>query len=174
MTCVPTGFVWKKIAPGGRNGSWHDGRTFTLRPGMPWIRGGEARALPMSCPICAGAPAPTAPAKAGARSPAPESGSGIGAPMRNDEAVAELRELELRRAALKSLELRLEAAENALDALPQEEKLILTLCYVRPKRGNLERLMEALGVEKTRIYEKRNAALRKFALAWAGDAGAEK
>ena len=94
--------------------------------------------------------------------------------MRNDEAVAELRELELRRAALKSLELRLEAAENALDALPQEEKLILTLCYVRPKRGNLERLMEALGVEKTRIYEKRNAALRKFALAGAGDAGAEK
>ena len=94
--------------------------------------------------------------------------------MRNDEAVAELRELELRRAALKSLELRLEAAENALDALPEEEKLILTLCYVRPKRGNLERLMEALGVEKTRIYEKRNAALRKFALAWAGDAGAEK
>ena len=59
-------------------------------------------------------------------------------------------------------------------ALPQEAKLILTLCYVRPKRGNLERLMEALGVEKTRIYEKRNAALRKFALAWAGDAGAEK
>ena len=94
--------------------------------------------------------------------------------MRNDEAVAELRELELRRAALKSLELRLAAAENALAALPQEEKLILTLCYVRPKRGNLERLMEALGVEKTRIYEKRNAALRKFALAWAGDAGAEK
>ena len=94
--------------------------------------------------------------------------------MRNDEAVAELRQLDLRRAALKSLELRIAAAENALEALPYEEKLLLTLCYVRPKRGNLEKLMEALGVEKTRIYEKRNAALRDFALAWAGDAGAEK
>ena len=94
--------------------------------------------------------------------------------MRNDEAVAELRTLDLRRAALKSLQLRISAAENALDALDQQERLILTLCYIRPKRGNLERLMEALGVEKTRIYEKRNAALRKFALAWAGDAGAEK
>ena len=94
--------------------------------------------------------------------------------MRNDEAVAELRTLDLRRTALKSLQLRISAAENALDAMDQQERLILTLCYIRPKRGNLERLMEALGVEKTRIYEKRNAALRKFALAWAGDAGAEK
>ena len=94
--------------------------------------------------------------------------------MRNDEAVAELRQLDLRRAALKRLELRIAAAENALEALPYEEKLLLTLCYVRPKRGNLEKLMEALGVEKTRIYEKRNAALRDFALAWAGDADAEK
>ena len=93
--------------------------------------------------------------------------------MRPDEAVAELRELELRRAALKSLELRVAAAENALEALPREQQLILTLCYVRPKKGNLERLMEALGVEKTRIYERRNAALRKFALAWGGDADAE-
>ena len=94
--------------------------------------------------------------------------------MRNDEAVAELRTLDLRRAALKSLQLRIAAVENALDALHQEEKLILTLCYVRPKRGNLERLMEALGVEKTRIYDRRNAALRNFALAWAGNADAEK
>ena len=93
--------------------------------------------------------------------------------MRNDEAIAELRQLELRRTALKSLQLRIAAAEHALDALEQEDRLILTLCYVRPKRGNPERLMEALGVEKTRMYERRNAALRKFALAWAGDAGAE-
>ena len=94
--------------------------------------------------------------------------------MRRDELVAELRELELRRAALKSLECRIAAAENALEALPYEEKLLLTLCYVRPKKGNLERLMEALGVEKTRIYEKRNAALRAFGLALTGESGAEK
>ncbi len=94
--------------------------------------------------------------------------------MRPDEAVAELRELELRRAALKSLELRVAAAENALDALPREQQLLLTLCYVRPKKGNLERLMEELGVEKSRIYEKRNAALRAFGVAYSGDWGAEK
>ena len=94
--------------------------------------------------------------------------------MRRDELVAELRELDLRRAALKSLELRVAAAENALEALAYEERLLLTLCYVRPKKGNLERLMEALGVEKTRIYEKRNAALRAFGLALTGEPGAEK
>lgn len=94
--------------------------------------------------------------------------------MRSDEAVAELRELELRRAALKSLELRVAAAENALEALPHEQQLILTLCYVRPKKGNLERLMEELGVEKTRIYEKRNAALRAFGVAYSGEGSAEK
>ena len=94
--------------------------------------------------------------------------------MRKDECVAELRELELRRAALKNLELRIAAAENALEALPYEQRLLLTLCYVRPKKGNLERLMEALGVEKTRIYEKRNAALRAFGLALTGEDSAEK
>lgn len=94
--------------------------------------------------------------------------------MRKDECVAELRELDLRRAALKSLELRVASVENALEALSYEDRLLLTLCYVRPKRGNLERLMEALGVEKTRIYEKRNAALRSFGLALTGEGGAEK
>ena len=94
--------------------------------------------------------------------------------MRRDELVAELRALELRRAALKSLELRVASTENALEALGYEEKLLLTLCYVRPKKGNLERLMEALGVEKTRIYERRNAALRAFGLALTGEDGAEK
>lgn len=94
--------------------------------------------------------------------------------MRRDECIAELRELDLRRAALKSLELRIAAAENALEALPYEDRLLLMLCYVRPKKGNLERLMEALGVEKTRIYEKRNAALRAFGLALTGESGAEK
>ncbi len=94
--------------------------------------------------------------------------------MRKDEAVAELRGLELRRAALKSLELRIAAAENALEALPYEQRLLLTLCYVRPQKGNLERLMEALGVEKSRIYEKRNAALRAFGLALTGESCAEK
>lgn len=94
--------------------------------------------------------------------------------MRIDETVAELRELELRRAALKSLEYRVAAAENALEALPYEQRLLLTLCYIRPKKGNLERLMEELGVEKSRIYEKRNAALRAFGLALTGEGSAEK
>ena len=94
--------------------------------------------------------------------------------MRKDELVAELRQLELRRAALESLRLRVAAAENALEALEEEQQMILVHSFVRPRKGNLEAMMEALGVEKTRIYELRNAALRAFGVAYSGDCGAEK
>ena len=94
--------------------------------------------------------------------------------MRKEELVAELRQLELRRAALESLRLRVAAAENALEALDYEQRLLLVHSFVRPRKGNLEALMEELGVEKTRIYELRNAALRSFGLALTGECGAEK
>ena len=94
--------------------------------------------------------------------------------MRKEELVAELRQLELRRAALESLRLRVAAVENALEALDYEQRLLLVHSFVRPRKGNLEALMEELGVEKTRIYELRNAALRSFGLALTGECGAEK
>ena len=94
--------------------------------------------------------------------------------MRKDELVAELRQLELRRAALESLRLRVAAVENALEALEYAQRLLLVHSFVRPRKGNLEALMEELGVEKTRIYELRNAALRSFGLALTGECGAEK
>ena len=94
--------------------------------------------------------------------------------MRKDELVAELRQLELHRAAMESLRLRVAAVENALEALSREEQLLLVHCFVRPRKGNLEALMEELGVEKTRIYEWRNAALRAFGVAYTGESGAEK
>ena len=94
--------------------------------------------------------------------------------MRKDELVAELRQLELRRAALESLRLRVAAVENALEALDRDQRILLVHSFVRPRKGNLEALMEELGVEKTRIYELRNAALRDFGLALTGECGAEK
>ena len=54
---------------------------------------------------------------------------------------------------------RVAAVENALEALEYGQRLLLVHSFVRPRKGNLEALMEELGVEKTRIYEKRNAAL---------------
>ena len=88
--------------------------------------------------------------------------------------MAELRQLELRRAALESLRLRVAAVENALEALEYAQRLLLVHSFVRPRKGNLEALMEELGVEKTRIYELRNAALRDFGVAYTGVCGAEK
>lgn len=57
---------------------------------------------------------------------------------------------------------------NALSALTMEEKLILTRLYIRPEKGALERLNGELEVEKSSLYRRRDAALRKFTMALYG------
>ena len=62
------------------------------------------------------------------------------------------------------------ATDQALSALPPEEKLILYRMYVRPERGVIPELCETLGVEQSSIYRRRDAALFRFTLALYGAA----
>ena len=55
--------------------------------------------------------------------------------------------------------------ENALSVLTREEQLILDRFYVNPAKGNADRLCEELAVERTALYNRKDAAVRKFTLA---------
>ena len=55
------------------------------------------------------------------------------------------------------------AVERALEQLSEEEQRILELTMIVPGNGNLERLCQEIGVEKSTIYRRRDKALARFA-----------
>lgn len=57
---------------------------------------------------------------------------------------------------------------SGLAVLTDEERNILDKFYINPIKGNVDRLCEELHLEKTRVYELRNNALKKFTLALYG------
>jgi DNA-directed RNA polymerase sigma subunit (sigma70/sigma32) len=65
-----------------------------------------------------------------------------------------------------SREEKLDRMKKALDRLTNDERRILDLFYInRPTRGNhVERLTAELNMEKTRIYDLKNYALKKLTL----------
>ena len=58
--------------------------------------------------------------------------------------------------------------ESALRTLTEEEHRILYLFYINRPRGHVELLSEELCVEKSRVYELKDIALRKFTVACYG------
>ena len=58
--------------------------------------------------------------------------------------------------------------ERALQALTPEENLVLSRLYIYPRRGNIDRLCEELGVEQSSVYRRRDKALGKFCMALRG------
>ena len=58
--------------------------------------------------------------------------------------------------------------EKALEILSDEEKHILDVFYISKQRGHVERLSEELCVERSRVYELKDDALKKFTLACCG------
>lgn len=53
----------------------------------------------------------------------------------------------------------------ALDRLDPEDRTVLEMLCIRPRRGNVDRLCSLLDREKTTIYRRRDAALRHFTTA---------
>ncbi|MEG2096774.1 MAG: hypothetical protein RRY65_01250 [Pseudoflavonifractor sp.] len=58
--------------------------------------------------------------------------------------------------------------DGALGVLDEEEKLLLDRFYIHRAQGNIDRLCGELCLEKTRVYERKDAALRHFTLALYG------
>ena len=62
----------------------------------------------------------------------------------------------------------IEITEKALDKLTDEERLILTRFFIERQKRYVERLCGELFVSKTRLYQMKDAALKKFTLACYG------
>lgn len=62
----------------------------------------------------------------------------------------------------------IEVTEKALDTLTEEERLILRRFFILRQKGYVERLCDELFVSKTRLYQKKETALKKFTLACYG------
>lgn len=58
-----------------------------------------------------------------------------------------------------------EKVERGLSVLSPEEKLILDRFYIHPAKGNVDRLCGDLHLEKSAVYDRKDAALRKYTLA---------
>lgn len=58
-----------------------------------------------------------------------------------------------------------EKVERGLSVLSPEEKMILDRFYLNPAKGNVDRLCGDLHLEKSAVYDRKDAALRKYTLA---------
>ena len=61
-----------------------------------------------------------------------------------------------------------EFMDKGLAVLTEDERHILDRFYINPAKGNVDRLCEELFVEKTALYKRKDAALRKFTVALYG------
>lgn len=61
-----------------------------------------------------------------------------------------------------------ELTEKGLEVLDKRERRVLELFYITPCHNHIDRLCDELNFEKTRIYEIKDSALRKFTIAMYG------
>ena len=69
---------------------------------------------------------------------------------------------------LKEAQLWVEIVDGGLSVLDDDERLVLELLFMRPAKGNIDRLCEQLCVEKSTAYRRRDEALRRFTIALYG------
>ena len=62
----------------------------------------------------------------------------------------------------------LAVTEKGLSALDPQERLVVQLLYIMPKKGNVGRLCGMLGCEQSTVYRRRDRALQKFTAALYG------
>lgn len=58
--------------------------------------------------------------------------------------------------------------DAALAILSAEERLLLERFYVHPARGNVDKLCDELGLEKSQVYAKKDSAIRHFTISLYG------
>ena len=70
--------------------------------------------------------------------------------------------------ALRNATLWLESTDRALNAISEEERLILHMVFINPMPGAIERLCKELHCETSTVYRKRDKALHNFTIAFYG------
>ena len=70
--------------------------------------------------------------------------------------------------AIEDTEKWLRIVDGALATLSPEERFILDRMYIHRHKGNVERVCDELKIEKTSVYRRRDAALRKFTISMYG------
>ncbi len=69
---------------------------------------------------------------------------------------------------LREIHTSLAGIQEALEALSQEDQLILDRFYINPMSGGADRLCEELNVERSSVYRRKERALRRFTMAFFG------
>ncbi|MDP4152867.1 MAG: hypothetical protein Q8865_05415 [Bacillota bacterium] len=75
--------------------------------------------------------------------------------------IVERERLKLTYAATKRL---VTLVEKGLSELSDDEKYVLEMFYIAPEKGNVDRLMDEISVEKSQVYRIKDAALYKYTL----------
>lgn len=71
--------------------------------------------------------------------------------------------------ARRRVQCRIEIVENALLVLDPEERMVADWLFVYPRKGNVQRLCQVLGVEQSTVYRRRERMLRKLVTAMFGE-----
>ena len=60
------------------------------------------------------------------------------------------------------------AVERSLKSLEKDERLILDILFIHPRKNGVDQICETLCIERTAAYERRNKALERFTIALYG------
>lgn len=91
-----------------------------------------------------------------------------GTSTREDAMVNNIARREELKLAMKEARAWVKIVDSGLAVLDEEERHILDRFYIHRDKGNVERLCDELHLEKTRVYELKDKALRHFTLALYG------
>lgn len=83
---------------------------------------------------------------------------------REDRLVGNIAQRAELQAARQDTERWLRIMDSALAELTEEERLILARFYIQRERGAADRLGEELHLERAQVYNRKNAALKRFTL----------
>lgn len=79
--------------------------------------------------------------------------------------IAAIDELERKKEAWRITKRRVEAVERGLAALDEQQRIILDVFFMNRVQGGADYLVEKLHLERTRVYELRESAIRDFTMA---------
>ena len=91
-----------------------------------------------------------------------------GTSTREDAMVNNIARREELKLAMKEARAWVKIVDSGLAVLDEEERHILDRFYIHRDKGNVERLCDELHLEKTRVYELKDKALRHFTMALYG------